>query len=104
MPTSNAPKLNLLARSMYLPSGGGLRNRLAKSSMSETLATCDNTMQFQGFCRCGRSGSGCVFGFRRHSNSFGRGRDVHVRTSGTRSTFEHSPKSASDRADIVTDK
>ena len=32
----------LLNRTLHLPNGSVLRNRLAKSSMSETLATYDN--------------------------------------------------------------
>ena len=36
------PETNLLAQALRLPNGSVLRNRLAKSSMSETLATYDN--------------------------------------------------------------
>jgi len=42
MSTSPMPETNLLAQPLRLPNGSVLRNRLAKSSMSETLATYDN--------------------------------------------------------------
>lgn len=42
MPTSLSTERNPLAQAMRLPRGGVLRNRLAKSAMSETLATYDN--------------------------------------------------------------
>ena len=42
MSISHSPERNPLAQPMSLPNGVALRNRLAKSSMSETLATYDN--------------------------------------------------------------
>ena len=42
MDMSFPPDTNLLTRRLRLPNGSLLRNRLAKSSMSETLATYDN--------------------------------------------------------------
>jgi len=40
--TSPRPETNLLAQALRLPNGSVLRNRLAKSAMSEALATYDN--------------------------------------------------------------
>ena len=42
MADSTPPETNLLTQSLRLPNGSVLRNRLAKASMSETLATYDN--------------------------------------------------------------
>jgi len=39
---SSRPETNLLAQALHLPNGTVLRNRLAKSAMSEALATYDN--------------------------------------------------------------
>ena len=42
MAKPRSPDIDLLNQPFHLPNGSVLRNRLAKSSMSETLATYDN--------------------------------------------------------------
>lgn len=42
MPDANTPETNLLAQPLTLPNGAVLKNRIAKSAMSETLGTFDN--------------------------------------------------------------
>lgn len=58
------PKTNLLAQPLRLPNGSVLRNRLAKSAMSEALATYDNhpTDQLVSlYRRWAASGAGLLF-------------------------------------------
>jgi 2,4-dienoyl-CoA reductase-like NADH-dependent reductase (Old Yellow Enzyme family) len=55
---------NLLAQSMRLPNGSVLRNRLAKSAMSETLGTYDNhptVLLVELYRRWAASGIGLLF-------------------------------------------
>jgi len=62
MADSTAPSTNLLAQPLRLPNGSVLRNRIAKSAMSEALGSYDNHVTSQLprlYSRWAASGSGC---------------------------------------------